>query len=74
MVHKTCYLEHTKPLFKLSFILTFPEFLKYAMVILMFKAFHNLLPINIQNLFQIDINIRSSRRKNMFSENTLVLI
>ena len=67
MVHRTCYLEHTKPLFKLSFILTFPDLLEYTMAILMSKAFHNLLPINIQNLFQIYINIRSSRRKNMFS-------
>ena len=67
MVHRTCYLEHTKPLFKLSFILTFPDLLEYAMAILMFKAFHNLLPINIQFFFQIHINIRSSRRKNMFS-------
>ena len=67
MVHITCYLEHTKPLFKLSFILTFLDLLEYAMAILMFEAFHNLLPINIQNLFQIHINIRSSRRKNMFS-------
>ena len=67
MVHRTCYLEHTKPLFKLSFILTFPDLLEYAMAILMFKAFHNLLPINNQNFFQIHINIRSSRRKNMFS-------
>ena len=67
MVHRTCYLEHTKPLFKLSFILTFPDHLEYAMATLMFKAFHNLLPINIQFFFQIYINIRSGRRKNMFS-------
>ena len=67
MFHGTCYLEHTKPLFKLSFFLTFSDLLKYAMSILMFKAFHNLLPINIQNIFQMHINIRSSRRKNMFS-------
>ena len=66
MVHTTCYLEHTKPLFELSFIFTFPDLLEYAMAILMFKAFHNLLPINIQNIFQIHINIRSSRRKKCF--------
>ena len=51
MVHRACYLEHTKPLFKLSFIITFPDLLEYAMVILIFKAFHNLLPISIQKLF-----------------------
>ena len=39
MFHRTCYPEHTKPLFKLSFILTFPDLLGYAMAILMFKAF-----------------------------------
>ena len=33
------------------------------MAILMFNAFYNLLPINIQKIFQIYINIRPSRRK-----------
>ena len=37
------------------------------MAILMFKAFHSLLQISMQNLFQIHINIRSSRTTNMFS-------
>ena len=58
MVHRACYLEHTQPLFKLSFILTFPDLLEYAMAILIFKVFYNLLPINIQFFFQIHINIR----------------
>ena len=32
MGHIFFYLEQTKPLFKLSFILTFPNLLEYAMV------------------------------------------
>ena len=69
LVHKAFYREHRKPLFKLSNILMFSDLLQYAMSILMFKAFHNLLPANIQNIFKIHINIRSSRRQNMFSIN-----
>ena len=61
--------EHTEPLFKLSNILMFSDLPPYAMSILMFKAFHNLLPANILNIFKIHINIRSSRRQNMFSIN-----
>ena len=70
LVHKAFYREHTKPLFKLSNSLMFSDPLQYAMSILMFKAFHNLLPANIQNIFKIHINIRSSRRQNMFSINS----
>ena len=69
LVHKAFYREHTKPLFKLSNILMFSDLLQYAMSILMFKAFPNLLPANIQNIFKIHVNIRSSRRQNMFSIN-----
>ena len=56
LVHKAFYREHTKPLFKLSNILMFLDLLQYAMSILMFKAFHNLLPAIIQNIFKIHIN------------------
>ena len=69
LVHKAFYREHTEPLFKLSNILMFSDLLQYSMSILLFKAFHNLLPANIQNIFKIHINIRSSRRQNMFSIN-----
>ena len=69
LVHKAFYREHTKPLFQISNILMFSDLLQYAMSILMFKAFHNLLPANIQNIFKIHINIRSSRRQNMFPIN-----
>ena len=69
LVHKAFYREHTKPLFKLSNILMSSDLLQYAMSILMFKAFYNLLPANIQNIVEIYINIRSSRRQNMFSIN-----
>ena len=69
LVRKAFYREHTKPLFKLLNILMFSDLLQYATAILMFKTFHNLLPANIQNIFKIHINIRSSRRQNMFSIN-----
>ena len=64
LVHKDFYRENTKPLFKISNIPMFSDLLQYAMSILMFKAFHNLLPANIQNIFKIHINIRSTRRQN----------
>ena len=57
LVHKAFYREHTKPLFKLSNNYMFSDLLQYAMSILMFKAFHNLIP-NRQNIFKIHINIR----------------
>ena len=69
LVHKAFYREHTEPLFKLSNTLMFSDLLQYSMSILMFKAFHILLLANIQNIFKIHINIRSSRRLNMFSIN-----
>ena len=69
LVHKAFYRKHTKPLFKFSNILMFSDLLQYAMSILMFKAFHNLLPANIQNIYKIHKNIRSSRRQNMFFKN-----
>ena len=36
---------------------------------LILKTFHNLPPFNIQNILKNHMNIRSSRRKNMFSVN-----
>ena len=61
MVHRTCHLEHTKPLLKLSFILTFPDLMGYAMAILMFKAFHNILThkcTNFRRQFASNAGIR----------------
>ena len=54
LVHKAFYREHTKPLFKLSNIPMFSDLLQYAMSILMFKAFHNLLHANIQNFIKLN--------------------
>ena len=34
----------------------FSDLFQYAMSILMFKAFHNHLPANIQNIFKIHIH------------------
>ena len=69
LVNKAFYREHTKPFLKLSNIPMFSDLLQYAMSILMFKAFHNLFPASIQNIYKIHLNIRSSRRRNMFSIN-----
>ena len=67
MVHKANYLDHTKPLYILSKYLPFNELVKYSTLLLMHKAFHNLLPHNVQNVFEININNRSNRRPNRFS-------
>ena len=50
LVHIAFEREHTKAFFKLLNIFMFSDLLKYAMSILFFKAFHNLLPVNIQNI------------------------
>ena len=67
IVHKANYLDHTKPLFILSKYLPFNELAKYSTLLLMYKAFHNLRPHNVQNIFEININNRSNRRPNRFS-------
>ena len=51
MVHKAKYLDHKKPLFLSSKSLPFHELVKYSTLLLMYKAFHDLLPHNVQNIF-----------------------
>ena len=46
MVHE----EHTKPLLKLRSYFIVSYLLKYAMAIFLFKAFQNLLPVNIYHV------------------------
>ena len=53
MVHKANYLDHTKPLFILSKYLPFNELVKYSTPLLMYKAFHNLLPHNVQSILKL---------------------
>ena len=67
MVHKASYLDHTKPFSILSKYSPFNELVKYSTLLLMYKAFHNLLPHNVQNICEININNRSNRRPNRFS-------
>ena len=63
MVHKDKYLNHTKPyLFCQSLYLL----MKYSTLLLIYKAFYNLLPQNRQNIFEMNINNRSNRRPVMF--------
>ena len=66
IVHKANYLDHTKP-FSLSKYLPFNELVKYSTLLLMYKAIHNLLPHNVQNIFEINIISRYNRRPNRLS-------
>ena len=46
-------MDHTNMLFYGQHILKLPDVVKCKTAIIMFKAFHNLLPVNIQQLFSI---------------------
>ena len=45
--------EHTNMLFYDKHILKLPDVVKLKTAIIMFKAFHNVLPVNVQQFFSI---------------------
>ena len=46
-------LDHTKPLFKQLGILKFVDLVKFKTSIIMFKAYHNVLPDSLQTMFNL---------------------
>lgn len=51
IIHKAGYLDHTNPLFLKSKLLKMYDLVNLYTAQIMFRAFHNLLPVNIQNIF-----------------------
>ena len=51
------FLEHTSPLFKNFKLLKFFDLVHFQTYLIMYKAFHFELPINLQNMFIIDKSI-----------------
>ena len=56
-------LDHTNLLFHNVHILKIPDVLKLKTGIIMFKAYHYILPMNVQQLFRIHESRYSSRHK-----------
>ena len=46
-------MDHTNMLFYDQHIIKLPDVVKLKTAIIMFKAIHNLLPVNVQQLFSI---------------------
>ena len=46
-------MDHTNMLFDDQHIIKLPDVVKLKSAIIMFKAFHNLLPVNVQQFFSI---------------------
>ena len=46
-------LDHTNPLFKQLGILKFVDLVKFKTSIIMFKAYHNVLPDSLQKIFNL---------------------
>ena len=57
------FLEHTTKLFKNLKILKFYDLVKLKILNIMFKAYNRTLPINIQNIFSIDVDKYYNTRK-----------
>ena len=55
-------IDHTNMLFYDQHILKLPDVVKLKTPIIMFKAFHNLLPVNVQQLFSIYESVYTTRQ------------
>ena len=68
-------MEHTNMLFYDLHILKLPDVVKLKTAIIMIKAFHNLLPVNVQQLFSIYESAYTTRQncnfKHYYSRTTL---
>ena len=68
--HKIYYgakrLDHTNLPFRDVHIIKLPDFVKLKTGIIMFKAYHYMLPMNVQPLFRIYESLYSSRHKYKF--------
>ena len=60
-------LDHTNHLFKQLGILKFVDLVKFKTSIIMFKAYHNELPNNLQEMFNLHVQIYDTRQKYNFS-------
>ena len=60
-------LDHTNHLFKQLGILKFVDLVKFKTSIIMFKAYHNELPNNMQEMFNLHVQIYDTRQKYTFS-------
>ena len=61
-------LDHTNVLFYNVHILKIPDLVKLKTAIIMFKAYHYILPMNVQKLFRIHESRYSSRHKCQFKQ------
>ena len=59
-------LDHTTMLFYKLHILKVPDIVELKTAINMFKAFHNLLPLNVQHFFNIYESVYSTRQESNF--------
>ena len=60
-------LDHTNPIFKQLGILKFVDLVKFKTSIIMFKAYHNVLPDSLQKMFNLRVQIYDTRQKCTFS-------
>ena len=59
-------LDHTNPLYKQLGILKFVDLVKFKTSIIMFKAYHNVLPDSLQKMFNLRVQIYDTRQKCTF--------
>ena len=56
-------LDHTNPLFKQLGFLKLVDLVKFKTSIIMFKAYHNVLPDSLQKMFYLHVQIYDTRQK-----------
>ena len=56
-------LEHTSTLFKQLRILKSEDLVRFNTAIIIYKAYHNVLPNNLQNMFKLYLSTHGTRHK-----------
>ena len=67
LVYGARRLDHPNPLFKQLGILKFVDLVKFKTSIIMFKAYHNVLPDSLQKMFTLRVQIYDTRQKCTFT-------
>ena len=63
IILEACRLTHTNDLFKKLYTLKFLDLVQYKCGLIMYRAFHNKLPLNLQRLFKIGDAVKYTTRQ-----------
>ena len=71
IINNAGFYDHTNELFMQCILLKFAEIVKLKTACVMFKAYHNKLPSNVQHYFEVGAcaNVYGTRQKDKFKTN-----